>query len=383
MTHFLLYLSTLFRFLAKCWIVLLIIATLGAEFLANDKPIFCYDNNIFENVIFFKKHTSHLHCIWPLVKHQLEVRGNDFPHLLGTDYLGRDILACLIYGARYSLIIGCLSILLAISLGVVLGIVAGYFYQRPVILGLKTSITWILGGFCIYYYGYFIQPSYQNGFSFMNLLVGLGVFGGILLLLSSISRLTSSTLAKHSFTLSIDNFILRVIELLESIPVLLIIIVIIGWISAGNIGGQISSGTSIRTIILTIGLLSWTGFARIVRGEIIKNMQRPYIEANYALGFSPLRILFLHILPNSLSTIKVLGIIGIGKAIMAEATLSFLGMGGANFISWGKMLHIQSSETLYMSTTLSIIMPGIVIFFTIFSFYILGNNHRKYVTLYK
>ncbi len=360
---------------AWSWICILLFVALFAPFLANDKPVLC----IGDSIKFFPDNSLEtLYCtktIWPPVRHNISVMSTEYPHPLGTDYLGRDLLACLIHGTKYSLIVGLGSILLALIIGIFLGICSGIFYRRAFKLGPFTFISLFVGLLLGHYYGFHIYRFKSIDSDWIHLLHQILIFFIIPFILFMTARKYEKKInTSQKWAIHIDAWILRLIEIIESLPNLILITTVLAWLSRNNMGGKIESGSGIQVIILTIGLLSWTTIARLIRGEVIKNRTVPFVEASKALGYPSWRILVLHILPNSFQSVKVLAILGIGRAIMAEATLSFLGIGGANFISWGKMLHIKSWVNFYISTSTSLILPCLLITFTVLSCYILGKN---------
>jgi len=367
------------RIFAWSWISILIFLAVFAPFLANDTPILCIDDSI----RFFPDDSYHtLHCditIWPPIRHDTRVMSTGYPHPLGTDYLGRDLLACLIDGTKYSLIVGMGSILVALVIGVVLGICSGMFYQKAITIGPFTLISLLVGLLLGHYYGFYIYRFEANDSERISLFFKFIILILIPSLVVIIARKCENNMRpSRQWSILPDAWILRFIEIIESLPILILITTVLAWLRHNNTGGKVESGSGIQVIILTIGLLSWTTIARLIRGEVIKNRMIPFVESARALGYPSWRVLLVHILPNSFQSVKVLAILGIGRAIMAEATLSFLGIGGTNFISWGKMLHVKSWVNFYISTPASLILPGLMITFTVMSFYILGNKKNYY-----
>jgi peptide/nickel transport system permease protein len=129
-------------------------------------------------------------------------------------------------------------------------------------------------------------------------------------------------------------------------------------------------------LIPVIGILSWTGFARIIRGETLKQRSLPYIQSCKVFGMSNSRIMFIHILPNILGPIIVTIIFSIASNILAESSLSFLGFGVQSpTASWGDLLRQAFSDPLrYWNLTL---WPGLMIFLSIFLLNLVGEGVRK------
>jgi peptide/nickel transport system permease protein len=182
--------------------------------------------------------------------------GGDPSHLLGTDHLGRDLLSRLIYGARVSMLVGVLTVLGAGLIGVVVGLLAGYF-RGP-----------------------------------------------------------------------LDVVVTGIAEIQQSFPFLALAIVVVAAIGRG-----------LANIIAVLIIGGWILFARVVRGEAMSIAQRQFVDGARALGAGHVRIMTRHILPNVRSSIIVIATFNFAWFIIAEASLSFLGLGvDPSTPSWGQML---------------------------------------------
>ena len=212
--------------------------------------------------------------------------------LLGTDELGRDILSRLLWGARASLMAGCISVAIALSLGVPLGLIAGYF-------------------------------------------------GGLL-----------------------DAVISRATEALLSCPFLVLAIALGAFL-----------GPSLGNAMIAIGLSAMPIFIRLTRGQVLAVRAEDYIEGARAIGLPDRWIIMRYVLPNVLSPIVVQATLAIAAAIIAEASLSFLGLGQQPpAASWGAMLNTAKNyleQAPWMSLS-----PGIAIFLTVLGFNLLGDGLR-------
>lgn len=162
----------------------------------------------------------------------------------------------------------------------------------------------------------------------------------------------------------IDDIVNWVIATLNSIPQLFLLLIIAAVLQPGA-----------GTLIIIFGFLGWTGITRLVRGETLSIREREYVVSARAVGASPIRIMFSHILPNLFSVIVVTLAIDIGSIILAEAALSFLGLGiKPPTPSWGNMLTgAQSYFTLGVHL---VIMPGLLIFVTVLCLYVIGDGVR-------
>ena len=144
-----------------------------------------------------------------------------------------------------------------------------------------------------------------------------------------------------------DLVVQRVIDALMSIPTLLLTLVVVVFLGLGTIN-----------VIIALAIVSTPGISRIVRASAITESHRDYIAAAAALGASTPRILFRHLLPNVIPTVIVLVTINFGEAILAEASLSFLGMGSQPPTpSWGLMLS-RAGLSYFLDRPMLAIMPG-------------------------
>jgi len=213
-------------------------------------------------------------------------------HFLGTDDLGRDLLARLLFAGQVSLGVGFTAAILSLSIGVILGTLTGYY-------------------------------------------------GGI-----------------------IDDFVNWFIATLSSIPTLFLLLIIAAVLRPGPL-----------TLILVLGLLGWTDITRLVRGETLSIREREYIVSARAIGASPLRIMFNHILPNVVSIIIITLAIDIGSLILVEAGLSYLGFGiQPPTPEWGNML--TDAQTYFNRGPYLVIAPGLLIFLTVLCLYVIGDGVR-------
>lgn len=161
----------------------------------------------------------------------------------------------------------------------------------------------------------------------------------------------------------VDNILMRFTDVMMTFPFLLLLILIVYMF-----------GSSLTLIILSIGLTGWTGTARLVRSETLSLRTREFVIAAKALGASDLRIIFYHLLSNTMSSIIVLATLTIPGAILAEAALSFIGLGDPQVASWGNILNAGQND---LQTAWWIaVEPGIMLFLTVISFNFLGEGIR-------
>ncbi|NOU96185.1 ABC transporter permease subunit [Paenibacillus sp. LMG 31456] len=159
----------------------------------------------------------------------------------------------------------------------------------------------------------------------------------------------------------IDRVIMRTVDAFHGIPHLLFLLVIMMVVGPG-----------VFTIIFVLGVLGWTSYARVVRGEVLSIKEREFVRASRAIGASDSRIIFSHILPNIISSITVISTTGVASAIISESSLSFLGMGvQAPTVTWGTVL---SDGRPYIATSWWIAtFPGTAITITVLGIIFLGD----------
>jgi len=216
-------------------------------------------------------------------------------HWLGTDDAGRDVLTRAIYGGRISLRIGAFVAGISMTVGVIMGLLSGYY---------------------------------------------------------------AATL--------VDHVINAVIMILGSIPLLFFLIILAAVFPFFRTPFGLS---------LMLGMFGWMGLSRLLRGQLFSIREREYIIASRAVGASIWRIMFRHMLPNVSSIVIVVAIFDIAGAIIAEAGLSYLGVGiGPPNPSWGNMM--QGSLGSFTSAPWLVLTPGIFIFLTTLSIYLVGDGLR-------
>ncbi|MBL4707784.1 MAG: ABC transporter permease [Flavobacteriales bacterium] len=283
-----------------------------------------------------------------------QVKSIYFRHWLGTDALGRDVLAQLIYGSRSAFIIGFGAMLLAGFIGVILGATAAYFGDS--IIQLQRSSIFILLFYLLIVISasVVIVPWDIASVSIMNKLLifflSLFLFG---LLLVGLNFLIKRKIPKQAVvTIPLDLIIGRLIEVLESIPLLFLLVALSALLTPSS-----------TSVILIIAFVAWPSIAKYTRAEVLKVKNLDFVENSRALGLSDSQIIVKHILPNALGPVLISLSFGLAAAILMESTLSFLGIGiGSAEASWGEIL--ASARKDYSAWWLAI-FPGLLIFFTV------------------
>jgi len=224
---------------------------------------------------------------WSLVR-----KAPSMQHWFGTDELGRDVLARVVFGARASLLAGVISVSIALAIGVPLGLLAGY-----------------RGGF-------------------------------------------------------IDALISRITDAMLACPFLILAIALAAFL-----------GPSLGNAMIAIGVSATPIFIRLTRGQVMSVKVEDYVEAARAMGNPRWRIALVHILPNILPALLVQATLSIAAAIIAEAALSFLGLGQQPPApSWGSMLN--AAQRFLTSAPWMAVWPGLAIFLVVLSFNLVGDGLR-------
>jgi peptide/nickel transport system permease protein len=288
-------------------------------------------------------------------------------HLLGTNKTGADVFSGIIHGARISLTVGILSMLIAGIIGIIFGSAAGFFGDHRIKIsrtGIWTAL--ILGLPLVWFYGLSLGKELMRGGNlFLNatgfILYFFSVSGFILFTLYQLGKKTAGILGYHSTSsLLIDQFVSRGIEVFNSVPRIVLIITI-----------SAISRPSLTNLILIIGLTSWTEIARLVRAEMLWVRESEFMQAADASGITTARQIFRHALPNVILPGLTAVTLGVASAILTESALSFLGIGvPANVVTWGSMLNEgrQNFDAWWL-----VAFPGLAIFTTVLAINIAGD----------
>lgn len=162
----------------------------------------------------------------------------------------------------------------------------------------------------------------------------------------------------------VDTIIMRLVDVMLSIPSFFLILAVIAFLTP-----------SIWNVMIVIGLTSWMSVTRLVRAEFLSLANREFILASRSLGAKDFRLIFIHLLPNSLTPIIVSAVLGVASAVLLESGLSFLGLGvQAPQASWGNILT-DAKEYLQFAWWLSV-FPGLAIFLTVLGYNLLGEGLR-------
>lgn len=226
---------------------------------------------------------------WKMVSRPFLPPLDNMDFMLGTDTVGRDVAAGLAHGARVSLLVGLVSTIAALLIGIPVGALAGYF-----------------GGW-------------------------------------------------------VDDALMRVTEFFQTVPSFALAIVIVAIFQP-----------SVVSITLAIGIVSWPPVARLVRGEVMSLRKREYVEAAILQGLSAPQIILRQVLPNAISPIIVMASLMVASAILLESSLSFLGLGDPNLMSWGYM--IGAARTVIRQAWWLSFFPGVAIVLTVLALNLIGES---------
>lgn len=184
--------------------------------------------------------------------------------------------------------------------------------------------------------------------------------GAVAALLSVVIGITVGALAGY-YGGKVDALLMRITEFFQVLPALLFAMVVVVLFSP-----------TILTVTIAIGIVSWTGTARLTRAEFLKFKSLEFVRAERAIGAGNARIIWGVILPNALPPLIVSATLAVGAAILFEAGLSFLGLGDPNQMSWGLM--IGSSRQYVLSCWWAVAFPGAAIFITVLAVSLIGDG---------
>jgi len=168
----------------------------------------------------------------------------------------------------------------------------------------------------------------------------------------------------------IDRFISGyVFNVFLAFPGLLLAIAMVAFLGAG-----------LNKLILALCIIGWVGYARLIRGQVLKVREYDFVQAARALGATDFRILFIHILPNAIQPLIVQASLGMAGAVLAEASLSFLGLGvPPPAPSWGVMIEEARDLSTLQSAPHALIFPGLAIALSVLAFNFIGDGLREYL----
>lgn len=291
------------------------------------------------------------------------VRSTRYRHWLGTDHLGRDVLSGMIHGTRSALLVGLFGTGIALFIGLWLGGIAGYYGDDRLKAGLPSwggaVIGTTLGSF--FAQQALTHPAWKDWSSILVVLMAVATLVTTIWVFVRLGRWVDRQWAFKPYNIPLDLLIMRGIEAVQSLPGMLLLLALVPLFTV----------PSIWNVVLIVGLIRWPGFARFVRGELLKIREMPYLEAAMLAGIPHRRILWRHAMPNALQPILVLVAFGISSGVLIEAFLSFLGLGvPADDVTWGTLLNLARKQ---FSSWWLAIFPGLGIFLAVTAFNLFGE----------
>ena len=289
-------------------------------------------------------------------------------HYFGTDQSGGDVAAGIISGARVALLTAGTVLAISGALGVLLGGIAGYFGDRQLSVPRWRLVTIVLFLLLAVLLCFWLRlPILQYGDARQFWAVGLASFGLAALVFAAVLYFTrDSALWGKSITFPADFVIMRLIEVFDSVPKL-ILVTVVAALSAVN--------PSLYLMIAIIALFSWMGIATFVRGQLLQVRELKYLDAARVLGIPERKILLKHALPNAIKPAAIAFALSAGSAILLESSISFIGFtSDPNMVSWGKLL--LEARIHPMAWWLAI-FPGAMLSFTVYYLYKYGMRTRQ------
>lgn len=172
----------------------------------------------------------------------------------------------------------------------------------------------------------------------------------------------------------IDGVIMRIVDIVKCLPFIPIMLIVGAFINSLN---SVDKRFNIYILMFVMGLIGWTGIARVVRGQVLSLKEQEFMIASEALGLSTKRKLFAHLIPNVMPQLIVITTMGLGSIILTEASLSFLGFGVEYPIpSWGNMITVARSQSIITNHWYLWVMPGLFILVTVLAFNFIGDGIR-------
>lgn len=321
---------------------------------------------------------------WPLVPfapNRASLKGETYPapgtkvqgrvHLLGGNGVGEDVLSGIIHGTRVSLRVGFLSMVIALLIGLCLGLFSGYFGNKHLQVRRGIVIALLLGLVFAWFYAFsvrkflLIDAAKEGSWLFvaqlcLSILIFILVLGVFVFLL----KYLNIKYLKKPIAIPVDHLTNRFIDLFSALPKLVIILSFAALVKP-----------SIYLLVGVIGLTGWVGIARFTRAEVYKIRQSDFVLSCRLSGMSTFRILFKHLLPNVMGPALVAFAFGVGGAVLAESSLSFLNIGiPKDVVTWGKLLAQARGN---FNAWWLVWFPGAMIFLLILSTNTLGEYFKK------
>ncbi len=371
--------------LAKRFLFVLFLVALFAPILTNNKALLVIDNgvqfpflnqqnngisegsfSIYPPIPYSASSIDYLNMqsVGPFSKQNIS--SSYYRHWLGTDELGRDVLAGLIYGCRTAIGIGLGSMLIALLIALIIGGSAGYFGDFQLKLTRTQLFISFLQILAFLYFIFILLPFRQVTAGFLDYIIPVLIYLFMVLILRMTSVRIKGSITSNTVLIAIpiDLILSRIIELVDSIPILFLLIAL---------SAIVPPEPFYFTIIL--GISGWMSMAKYFRAEVLKLKNEDFVLNGKALGIPNSQLIIKHILPNAWGPVLMSFAFGIGAAISIESALSYLGLGLiSDQPSWGSLIAASNGnlEAWWLA-----IFPGILLFLSIWSFIQIANAQRK------
>ncbi len=382
--------------IAKLWLLTVVFLAIFAPFIANEKPLFGNDtittNNNLPDEYESKSNTQILH---PIPYSPGQPRQNDiallspfqknyytnnkgqqietplrFHHWLGTDAIGADVAAGIVFGLRHSLLIAIFSMILSIAISLILGVYSGYFADSGIYLSRTKFISLILFLFLVWFFCFkSFAMEWHNLFQQFNLINLKDLFPCFIIFLVLTIALFSfwNSINKRAVTeikqihLNPDFWISLLTQVMVAAPQLIIIIALSSLFQPSGF-----------TLILVFGLVLWVEPSRMIRTEVQRLRSEGFVDAAIVTGLSFRQIVFRHLIPNLIPILKPVFLYGMAAVILSESGLSFIGLGvNPGTVTLGGLMA-QAKENI--DSWWLILFPGLCIFLTILSLSVLSEK---------
>ena len=274
-------------------------------------------------------------------------------HWLGTDALGRDVLAGILNGSFIALVVGVFTLIISLFIGVCLAFISAYYGDGSFRIEKRYVYALIPISIIVLFYAYYLHWSWS--FILLTFLMYLWIKA------RNISRIGRH----YTYAMPLDMIVFRILDIFNSIPGMFFILVLLALFEKA----------SVTNVVLVIAFLKWPIITRHLRAEILKLKEEDYIASAKSMGLSDLKIFVNHILPMAISPVIIVLAFGFSSAVLMESTLSFLGLGvPLDEVTWGSIIRQARQNFSHWWLAL---FPGLAIYAIVVLFNSIGNAMNK------